>query len=44
MPHIGAIFEAHGSPHIVQDNVCYYIGSWGLVRLFLRLLMNILPN
>ena len=29
MPHIGAIFEVHGSPHIVQDNVCYYLGPWG---------------
>lgn len=29
MPHIGAIFEVHGSPHIVQDDVCYYLGPWG---------------
>ena len=27
--HIGAIFEVHGSPHIVQDDVCYYLGPWG---------------
>ncbi|MDE0084239.1 MAG: hypothetical protein OXU23_00900 [Candidatus Poribacteria bacterium] len=29
LPEIGAITEVHGSPHIVQDNVCYYLGPWG---------------
>ena len=29
LPEIGAIIEVHGAPHIVQDNVCYYIGHWG---------------
>ena len=29
VPHIGAFIEVHGAPHIVQDDVCYYIGPWG---------------
>ncbi|MDE0325991.1 MAG: hypothetical protein OXN27_18905 [Candidatus Poribacteria bacterium] len=29
LPEIGAIIEVHGAPHIVQDNVCYYLGPWG---------------
>ncbi len=29
MPHIGAFIEVYGGPHIVQDNVCYFIGPWG---------------
>ncbi len=29
LPHIGVILEVHGSPHIVQKDVCYYVGSWG---------------
>lgn len=29
IPPIGAFVEVHSTPHIVQDNVCYYIGSWG---------------
>ena len=28
MPPIGAFIEVYGPPHIVQDNVCYLIGSW----------------
>ena len=29
LPPIGAIFEVHGTPHILQDGVCYYVGPWG---------------
>ena len=29
LPRIGAFTEVYGSPHIVQDNVCYMIGPWG---------------
>ena len=29
LPQIGKFIEVHGSPHIVQNGVCYYIGPWG---------------
>lgn len=29
LPQIGAFIEVYGSPHIVQDNVCYFMGPWG---------------
>lgn len=28
LPEIGAFIEVYGSPHIVQDDVCYYVGFW----------------
>ena len=29
LPRTGAFTEVYGSPHIVQDDVCCYIGHWG---------------
>ena len=29
VPHIGTFMEVHGAPHIVQNNVCYFMGPWG---------------
>jgi len=29
LPQIGKFIQAHGAPHIVQDDVCYYLGAWG---------------
>ncbi len=37
LPEIGAITEVHGSPHIVQDNVCYYLGPWGPGAIVLKI-------
>ena len=29
VPHIGAFIEVYGAPHIVHNNVCYFMGFWG---------------
>ena len=29
VPHIGGFIEVYGAPHIVHNNVCYFMGPWG---------------
>ena len=44
LPEIGVITEVHGSPHIVQDNVCYYLGPWGPGATVLKIYHKGLPE